>query len=180
MLTPSFIHNIFFLLSLFHENFWRAHVGSRCLLPSLTAESIHWRLRLSSVFQQHFKAASRSPVWEGTFMVRSKTVHSPETEPQSQVSAFAVTQATTPQRSNPLNDAPAPLNNANMPTLRHSYTLTLTDNLPQHKTDAQRKNPQHKLVSSLMSLIINPVKVSPSRLLCPLSCEGSHSDHRAN
>lgn len=89
--------------------------------------------------------------------------------------------STTPQRSNPLNDASAPLNNDNMPTLRHSYTLTLTDNLPQHKADAQRKNPPHKLVSSLMGLIINPVKVSPSPLLLllllsPLSYEGFHSD----
>lgn len=57
------------------------------------------------------------------------------------------------------------LNIANMPTFRHSYTLTLTDNLPQQKVDAQRKNHPHKLVSSLMGLIINPVKVSPSRLL---------------
>lgn len=81
----------------------------------------------------------------------------------------------------PLNDASAPLNNANMPSLRHSYTLTLADNLPQHKAaDAQRKNPPHKLVSTLMGLIINPVKVSPPRLLVlllrPLSYGRLHSN----
>lgn len=64
----------------------------------------------------------------------------------------------------PSNDVSVLLN-ANMPTLRHSYTLTLADNLPQHKADVQRKNPPHKLVSSLMGLIINPVKVSCQRLL---------------
>lgn len=55
--------------------------------------------------------------------MRSKTVRSPETETQSQLSAFAVTSATTPQRSNPFNDASANAEHrqhANFPTLVHA------------------------------------------------------------
>lgn len=55
----------------------------------------------SSVFPQHFKAASRSPVWEGTFTVRSKIVRSPATEAQWQVSAIAVISTTNPATEQP-------------------------------------------------------------------------------
>lgn len=83
--TYIFIHLLSFF-SLSQENL--CVVDSYYPLTSLTAQPIHGRLPLSSVFQQHFKAASLSPLWEGAFTVRSKTERSPEPETQSQVSAF--------------------------------------------------------------------------------------------
>lgn len=83
-----FILLSFFIFIKVHGNFSIVHVGSSCLLPCLTAQPIHWQLPSASVIPQHFKAASRSPLWEGTFTVRSKTVRSPEAGTQWQVSQF--------------------------------------------------------------------------------------------
>lgn len=128
----------------------------------------------SSAFPQYLKAASLATLWEGTFRVRSKSSdtrtvartsgNSAFTWGRSQLSAFPVTPPAPRSAAGLPLMTPGPRyrtesSPTNMPTMRHSYTLTLSDALPQH----QRKSPPlpgHKLMSSLMGLIINPAKVS--------------------
>ena len=64
-------------------------------------------------------------------------------------------------------------NSAAMPSLRHSYTVTVPEEpaaFPLDKHELQRKSPslsRSKLVSTFMGLIINQAKVSPAPLhLC--------------
>ena len=61
-------------------------------------------------------------------------------------------------------------NSAAMPSLRHSYTVTVPEEptaFPLDKHELQRKSPslsRSKLVSTFMGLIINQAKVSPAPL----------------